>query len=160
MESEAEHFDASGNDCIIDETNCCVVVGLDGQRRLRSSHFDEGIPERNNAESLASAADAMTNFMIWEMVRTGLLSHGMVSSSARKMLAPAWLGNLDFPRKLASECAARIILLAQLVVPLAGYVVTSSSNWSIVVHVLMVAAACRAPNALSVIRSLLSKAQS
>ncbi len=66
----------------------------------------------NNAESLVSAADDMTNFIICEMVRTGPLRCGMGSSSAREMHAPEWLRDLDSLRKLASECAARIMLLA------------------------------------------------
>ncbi len=78
----------------------------------------------NNADSSASAADAMTNFTIWEIVRTGSLSLGMGSFSVRKMLAPARLRDLDSPRKLASECAARIMLLALYVVPSDGYVAT------------------------------------
>ena len=48
MESEAELLDALGNDCIIGETNCCGAVGLDGRWRLRSSHFDESVLERNH----------------------------------------------------------------------------------------------------------------
>ena len=66
----------------------------------------------NRAESLALVVDAMTNFMIWErIVRTGPFQSGMGTSSARKMLAPMWLHNLDLLRKLVSECAARIMLL-------------------------------------------------
>ena len=78
----------------------------------------------NNAESLASASDAMTNLTICEMVRTGPLSLGMGSSSARKMLAPARLRDFDLLRKLASECVVSIMLLARYVVPSDGYVAT------------------------------------
>ena len=41
--------------------------------------------------SLASAAEDMTNLIIWASVRTGPLSQGIEASSDRKMKEPAQL---------------------------------------------------------------------
>jgi hypothetical protein len=73
-----------------------------------------------SAASSASAADAMTNLMIWEIVSTGPFGRGIGSSSDRKMCAPALLRDPFSVRKLASECAASTIEEARYVIPSAG----------------------------------------
>ncbi len=75
---------------------------------------------RKSAASPASVAEAMTNLIICAMVRTAPLNLGMGSSSERNMWAPVRLRDLVLLRKLASECAARIMWLAWKVVPLSG----------------------------------------
>ena len=58
-----------------------------------------------SAESLASAADATTSFIICDIVRTGVSRRRMGSSSVRKMLAPVCLHDLDLLRKLVLGCS-------------------------------------------------------
>ncbi len=48
----------------------------------------------NMAASLASATDAMTNLMIWAIVRIAPLNLGIGLSSVRKMRA-SWLGFIE-----------------------------------------------------------------
>ena len=64
------------------------------------------------AQSLASAADEMTNFMIWVMVKMGPLHRGTGSYSAGKMCSPYRLRPLDSLCNPESECAARNTLVA------------------------------------------------
>ncbi len=128
---EAEHFDLSGNDGVIGEFHGSGVVSLDGQRRLWPSHLYECVLESDHLLGDNEVANAMTNLTIWETVRTCPLRHGMGSFSARKMLVLAQLHDFDLLRKLASECAASIMLLARYVLPSDGYVAKKSSNWSI-----------------------------
>ncbi len=45
----------------------------------------------NSAASSVSAADDMTDFMIWEMLRMAPLLIGILSSPAMNMWPPAWL---------------------------------------------------------------------
>ena len=59
----------------------------------------------------ASAAEGQTCFITREMESNGPLLRGIGSSSERKMWPPALLRDLDSLRKLASECAERIMLL-------------------------------------------------
>ncbi len=66
-----------------------------------------------SAASLASAADAMTNLMICDMVRTGPFCRGMGSSLERKMCAPAQLHDPCSVRKLVPEWVASTIELAR-----------------------------------------------
>ena len=78
---------------------------------LRSGIISRAV--RYNAASSDSDADAMTNLMMVAIVRIGPLMRGIGSSSERKMNAPAWLREPGSVRKLASECAARIMELAR-----------------------------------------------
>ena len=70
------------------------------------------------------AADAITDFITRAMDNTGPLVLGMGSFSETKMCDPTRLLALVSLRKLASECAARVMLLARYVAPLLGYVAT------------------------------------
>ena len=65
------------------------------------------------ADSSYSAADDMTNLMIWAIVRSGLLLAGMGTSSERNIWDPTRLRALILLRKYASEFPARTIILAQ-----------------------------------------------
>ena len=76
------------------------------------------------AASSDSAAEAMTNFMIWAIKRTAPLNLGKGTFSERKMCAPALLRELVSLRNPASECAHRIISLARYIIPSFGYVAT------------------------------------
>ena len=77
-----------------------------------------------SAANSASAADDITVLMFRAMDNTGPLVCGMGSFSKTKMWDPTQLLALVSLRKLASECAARIMPLALYVVPLLGYVAT------------------------------------
>ena len=81
-------------------------------RALRNGIISRAV--RYNAASSDSDADAdaMTNFMMVAIVRIGPLVRGIGSSSERKINAPARLREPGSVRKLASECAARIMELA------------------------------------------------
>jgi hypothetical protein len=67
----------------------------------------------NRAASLDSAADAITNLMIWAMESTAPLHCEYRSFSERKIYAPAWLRDWDSLRKPALACAHRIMSLVQ-----------------------------------------------
>ena len=67
----------------------------------------------NKPVSSASAAENMTNLMIWVTVRTGPLSHGTALSSDRKMYAPTKLRALVLLRYPASESPQSIMSLEQ-----------------------------------------------
>ncbi len=73
MQDDGEDGDANGSG----------DVGLDGSAWLRPNHFDEGLTEGDHffgcgvgAPSLALAAEDMTNFILWEIDRTGPLCLG------------------------------------------------------------------------------------
>ena len=66
----------------------------------------------NRSASSASAAEYMTNFIIWAMVRMGTLCRGLVSSSESDMCAPDRLHCLEILRYAASEWAARRMSMA------------------------------------------------
>ena len=60
----------------------------------------------------ASAAEAMTNLIIWVMVRMDKLSQGTGSYLDRKMWALSWLRALEALRYAESKCPASIMSLA------------------------------------------------
>ena len=66
-----------------------------------------------SAPSSASAAEYITNLMIWEIVRIGPFHSGVGSFSDTTIWAPARLRALDLLLNPASEWAARIISLAR-----------------------------------------------
>ena len=76
------------------------------------------------AANLASAADAITVLITCVIDNTGPLVLDVRSFFETKMCNPTRLLDLDFLRKLASECAARIMLQARYVVPSLRYVDT------------------------------------
>ena len=78
----------------------------------------------NRAANSASAADAITVLITRAIDNTGPLVLGIGSFSETKMCNPTRLLDLDSLRKLASECAARVMLLDRYVVPSLGYVAT------------------------------------
>ena len=67
----------------------------------------------NKPASSASAAEDMTNLMIWVAVRNGPLSRVTASSSDRKMYAPAWLRDLVSLIYAASEFSQSTMSLAR-----------------------------------------------
>jgi len=77
-----------------------------------------------SAANSALAADAITVFITHAMDSTGSLVLGMGSLLDTKMCNPTQILALDSLRKLASECASRIMLLAWYDVPLLQYVGT------------------------------------
>ena len=84
------------------------------------SHFDKGVPHSNHhlvvmyrANSSYSAADAITELMIFAMIKTALFIGGIGRFSERKMWAPDMLVPLDSLFKTVYECAASTISLAQ-----------------------------------------------
>ena len=70
----------------------------------------------------ASAADAITVFIIGAIVNIGPLSFGFGSFYERNMCAPALLLALDSFKNPASACAANIISLFLNSMPSLGYV--------------------------------------
>ena len=66
-----------------------------------------------SAPSSASAAEDMTNLMIWETVRIGLFHSGVGSFSDKNIWAPVRLHALDSLFNPASEWAFRIMSLAR-----------------------------------------------
>jgi hypothetical protein len=67
----------------------------------------------NSAASSDSAADAITNLMIWATESTAPLKRGYGSFSKRKICAPAQLQDWDSLRKPELACAHKIISLAR-----------------------------------------------
>ena len=45
VEAETEHLDSLRNDSVVRESDRSRVISLDRRRRLRPSHFDEGIAQ-------------------------------------------------------------------------------------------------------------------
>jgi len=78
----------------------------------------------NSAANSASAADAITVLITCVIDDTGPLVLGIGSFSETKICNQTQLLDFDSLRKLALECAARVMLLAQYVAPLLGYVAT------------------------------------
>ncbi len=72
------------------------------------------------AASSDSAADAITNLMIWAMERTAPLNRGNGLFCERKMCALAQLQELVSLRNPASEWAHRIMSLDQKMMPSEG----------------------------------------
>ena len=66
-----------------------------------------------SAPSSASAAEDITNLMIWEIVRIAPFDLGVGSFSDKNMWAPAKLRALDSLLNPASEWADRIMSLAR-----------------------------------------------
>ena len=77
-----------------------------------------------SAANSASAADAITVLTTCAIDNTRPLVLGIGSFLDTKMCDPTQLLDLDSLRKLASECAARVMLLARYFVPSLGYVAT------------------------------------
>ena len=77
-----------------------------------------------SAAYLAFAADAITVLITRAIDNTGPFLLGIGSFLETKMCNPTRLLDLNSLRKLASECAARVMLIAWYVVPLLGYVAT------------------------------------
>ena len=75
-----------------------------------------------SAANSASATDAITVFITRVIDNIGPLVRGIGTFLDTKMCDPIRLLDFDSLRKLASECAARIMFLARYVVPLLGYV--------------------------------------
>ena len=73
-----------------------------------------------SAPSSASAAEDMTNLMIWAILRIGPFHLGVGSFSDKNTWAPARLRALESLLNLLSEWAARIVSLARYVIPLLG----------------------------------------
>ena len=67
----------------------------------------------NNPASSASAAEDMTNLMIWATLRSGPLSRGTASYSDRNIYEPASLQALVSLRYAASEFPQSTTLLTQ-----------------------------------------------
>ena len=65
-----------------------------------------------SAPSSDSAAEDITNLMIWEIVRIALFHLGVGLFSDKNMWAPARLSALDLLLNPSSEWAARIMSLA------------------------------------------------
>ena len=108
MKSHPNHFNLSLYYGVMNEASHSF-------QPISSNAFQSGIISRAvvyTAASSASAANALTNFRICDIVSTGPLLRGMGSSSTSKMWAPARLHDLGSVRKLASECDARTIVLA------------------------------------------------
>ena len=78
------------------------------------------LAQMNRPAILASAAEDITNLMIWEIVRTGPLLVGTVVSSESMMCAPARLRALLTLRYAALECPARTMSLARKRILLLG----------------------------------------
>ena len=78
------------------------------------------LAKMNSLDISASAAEDITNLMIWVTVRTGPLLVGTGVSSERMMCAPARLHTLLRLRYAASECPARTIPLARKRMPSLG----------------------------------------
>ena len=66
-----------------------------------------------SAPSSASAAEDMTNLMIWEIVRIGPFHSGFGSYSDKNIWAPERLRAVDLLLDSVSEWAARIISMAR-----------------------------------------------
>ena len=73
-----------------------------------------------NAAISDSAAEAITVFMICDIVKTGPLSFGFGSFYERNICAPSRLLAFDLLRNPASTCAAKIISLFQKSMPSSG----------------------------------------
>ena len=66
-----------------------------------------------SAPSSASAAEDITNLMIWAIVRIAQFQSGFGSFSDENMWDPAWLRDLDSLLNPAYDWAASIMSLAQ-----------------------------------------------
>ena len=91
-ETHIHHFCPAGNNCFVGNTIGCGVIRLDRSLRLWPSHSDERLPVGNHfscrdekAASSDSAAEAITNLIIWAMESMAPLKRGNGSFSERNM---------------------------------------------------------------------------
>jgi hypothetical protein len=77
------HLAPTRNNSVVNNPCSCRVVGLDGALGLGPSHINEGLAVWNHFKcsdeegaSSDSAADAITNLMIWAMERTAPMKRG------------------------------------------------------------------------------------
>ena len=88
-ESHIHHFSPARHNRFVGNPNRGGVISLDRDFWLWPSHSNEGLLIGNHfakrAASSDSAAEAITNLMIWAIMRTALLNRGNGSFSEMKM---------------------------------------------------------------------------
>ena len=101
-----DHFDPPLDDGVVHETSGAGIVCLDGGFGLFPPDFLQRVVEWYHfyhcgveCGKFSFSADAITNLMIWEIMRIGQLHHGIGSSLERKMCAPPWLCDPGSVRK-------------------------------------------------------------
>ena len=120
MEMQVHGFDFGLDDGFVYDSSSCRVIGLDCRwwffQPISINVWWMGTISLDfmySAHSSASAAEHITNLIIWEIMRTDPFHLGVGLFSDKNMLAPARLRALEFLLNPASEWAARIISLAR-----------------------------------------------
>jgi hypothetical protein len=77
------HLVPAGHNSLVGNSSCCRVIHLDRSFRLLPTHGNEGLAVGNilravmkTAASSDSAAEAMTNLIVWAIVRMARLNRG------------------------------------------------------------------------------------
>ena len=113
------------------------------------THLNQCVVERHHFLALiysaaisASAAEAITDLIIFAIVNTGPLVFGFGLFYDRKIWALAPLRAFYLLRNPASACAANIMSLFRKMISSSGYVATYSRSCSIASDFSLVSAAC------------------